>query len=200
MRITMVALALTFAGSALASEEGFYIGGKAGYESVSSEMEYGSLKIDSFGNQGSIYGAFVGYNFPIERAMYVGLEAEYNHHRTKAEYKLSSFEEEIQFKDEYGASLIIGHAYSETVNVYGRFGMSNLKSEAKTSDGDKGDDTVTGWHGGFGVEFKNEAGLPMSLRAEYRYSQFDDIDYDYGTDVENKPKAHSMSLSAIYSF
>lgn len=39
------------------------IGGKAGYESVSSKMEHGSLKIDSFGNQGSIYDAFVGYNF-----------------------------------------------------------------------------------------------------------------------------------------
>ncbi|WP_422410414.1 MULTISPECIES: outer membrane protein [unclassified Endozoicomonas] len=199
MRIIMIAIALTFAGSALASEEGFYIGAKAGYESISSKMEYGSLKIDSFGNQGSIYGAFVGYNFPINRAMYVGLEAEYNHHTTKAEYKLSS-EEEVRFKDEYGASLIIGHAYSETVNVYGRFGMSKLKSEAKTSDGNKGDDKVTGWHGGFGVEFKNEAGLPLSLRAEYRYSQFDDIDYDYEAEVENKPEAHSVSLSAIYSF
>lgn len=63
MRITVVALALTFASSAFASEDGFYIGGKVGYESINSKMEHGTLKVDSFGNQGSIYGAFAGYNF-----------------------------------------------------------------------------------------------------------------------------------------
>ena len=41
---------------------------------------------------------------------------------------------------------MLGHPYSNNVNVYGRFGVTRAKSEGKTTDGTKGDDTVTGWN------------------------------------------------------
>ena len=198
MKIKVVALALAFTGSAFASEQGFYLGGKVGYDSINSKMELDTLTIDSVGNQGASYGVFAGYNFPIHQTMYLGLEAEYFKHTTEAKFKLGSLEETVEFQNEYGASLILGHSFSDNVNIYGRAGMSKMKSEGKVSTGEKGDDSVTGWHGGLGVEFKNNS--PMSLRAEYRFTQYKEINYDYGADTDTKPKSQSFTLSVIYSF
>lgn len=198
MKIKIMALAVIISSHAIAEENGFYLGGKVGVESVKSKMEYSTLSVDSFGSEGAIYGIVAGYNFAVSSVMYIGLEAEYLFHNTEAKFKRGSYGAEISLGDEYGLGLLLGHPYSSNVNVYGRLGVTRAKSELKDTDGEKGDDTVTGWHGGFGVEFKNDT--PLTFRTEYRYSQYKEIDYNDGGNGDNKLKSHVVSLSAVYNF
>lgn len=149
------------------------MGGKVGVESVKSKMEYSTLSVDSIGSEGAIYGIVAGYNFAVSSVMYIGLEAEYLFHNTEAKFKGDSYRGEISLGDEYGLGLLLGHPYSSNVNVYGRLGVTHAKFEGKTNGGEN--DTVTGWHGGFGVEFKNDT--PLTFRTEYRYSQYKEIDF-----------------------
>ena len=106
MKIKVIALAVIISSNAIAGENGFYLGGNVGVESVKSKMEYSTLSVDSFGNEGAIYGIVAGYNFAVSSDMYIGLEAEYIFHNTEAKYKLGSFEEEISFGDEYGLGAV----------------------------------------------------------------------------------------------
>ena len=76
MKIKVMALAVIISSNAIAGENGFYLGGKVGVESVKSKMEYSTLSVDSFGNEGAIYGIVAGYNFPVSSDMYIGLEAD----------------------------------------------------------------------------------------------------------------------------
>lgn len=198
MRIKASIFCLLLAGSVSASQSGFYAGGKLGMESVSSKLEYSTLAADSVGNEGNVFSLFIGYNMPISDDLYWGVEAEYLSHDTDIMYKYNSFEEEISFGNEYSASLLLGSAYSDNVNIFGRLGASRAKSEGKTSDGDSGDDEVNGWLVGVGTEFKNSS--PISVRAEYRYSKYKEIDFNYGASVDNSPKSHSFSVSGVYSF
>ena len=75
MQIKVIALVVIISSNAIAEENGFYLGGKVGVESVKSKIESSTLSVDSFANEGAIYGVVAGYNFALSFDMYIGLEA-----------------------------------------------------------------------------------------------------------------------------
>lgn len=86
MKIKVMALVVIISSNAIAEENGFYLGGKVGVESVKSKIESSTLSVDSIGNEGAIYGIVAGYNFAVSSVMYIGLEAEYLFHNTEAKF------------------------------------------------------------------------------------------------------------------
>ena len=88
MKIKAVVVALLFTGNAVATEQGFYTGGKFGVESITSDMTYQDVSFDGFGNDGVQYGLFAGYIMPLSSDMYFGIEAEFIHHSTKIKFQL----------------------------------------------------------------------------------------------------------------
>lgn len=198
MKIKTAVVALFFVSNAVAAEQGFYIGGKFGGESITSDETYQDNHFDGVGNDGLQYGLLAGYTMPLSSGMYIGIEVEYIHHSTKYKSKIGSYTSEIKFKNEYGGSLILGHGFSDNVNIYGRVGATRMKAEGRNSTGFSGDDTVTGVLGGVGVELKNNS--PLSLRAEYRYTSYGDIKFSNGGGANNSSAAHVFAISCLYKF
>ena len=195
---TLLLLALALTGNAVANESGPYLGFKGGAESITGKVSYSTLKADDLGSQGASYGAYIGYRFAVSQAAFMAVETEYMGHSTDIKYTLGSYSETISVNKDYGASLIVGHPFSERMNIYviGGGGRAELKGKnsANVTDTSK----VTRLHGGLGFEFVNHSNL--SLRTEYRYTNYKKASFSYGSSMTDDAKAHSLSVQVQFNF
>jgi outer membrane immunogenic protein len=181
---------------------GFYLGAQVGYGWGEAEIDglTGSYDVDGWNA-----GIFGGYNHQFVNNVVVGLEADINYTDADGSAVLvagglaGTQTTEINFDGAVRARL--GYAF-DRVLVYVAGGVAFADIDTSTTLGgfaaDESDTTV-GWTVGAGVEAMVTE--QVAVRAEYRYTKFDDIDFAVaGIDGTNELDSHKVMVGVSYKF
>lgn len=176
---------------------GFYLGAQVGYGWGESEVDgfAGSYDVDGF-NVG-IYG---GYNHQFVNNVVVGLEADINYNDADGSAVLVGFgTQATEFNFDGAVRARLGYAF-DRVLVYVAGGVAFADIDTTTTVGGltfSGDDTTFGWTIGGGVEAAVTQNI--AVRAEYRYTKFDDIDSGI-VGFDNNLDSHKVLVGVSYKF
>ena len=194
-------LAGAAASPAMAQEEqssfsGFRVEGLVGYDRVGSgERNDGTDTSDNEGDEsveGIGYGVGVGFDFDLGGVV-AGIEGEYMESSADAESdeSIDGFRSRIGIGRDLYVGGRLGFAASPTTLLYVKGGYTNTSIEASFDDGTDSlefDTNVDGWRLGAGAEML--LGPNMFAKAEYRYSNYNNLDFsddegeDFNTDID----------------
>jgi outer membrane immunogenic protein len=189
-----------------ASWTGPYIGGYVGAGGVVNELN-GFLggEIDGVGGEGGVYGGLIGFNYQLASQFVVGLQGEIGGTDMETETSVLGglFNLDAKPKTTASVSARLGYLATQDTLLYAIGGWSYAKYEvdisflgglATASFKEK----YNGWHAGAGVETR----LTDSLtgRIEYRYTQYNDEDWDTGGIIEIEPSTHVGTFALVWNF
>ncbi len=182
---------------------GFYLGAQAGYgwgEADSNVIIGGGYDVDGW-NAG-IYG---GYNHQFVNGVVIGLEADINYNDANGSIAFiggGSQRTELNWDGAIRARL--GYAFDRVlVYVAGGVAFADIDVDTFNAAGalvGTGNDTAVGWTIGAGVEAAVTQNV--AVRAEYRYTNFDDVDFNLGGVVvgKNEVDSHKFLVGVSYKF
>lgn len=204
MKYAFSALAIgaaMIASPALAQDEetlgGAYVGAYLGYDSVSISDATGSGSQD-----GVAFGGLLGYNFDMGSSL-VGIEAEVGEastHQTEGGIFAAGDKLSLAANLDVFLSARVGVKASPRTLLYAKGGYASTRMKLSYNDGAgtsaSESDSLDGFRIGAGIEQKIAS---LSLRAEYRYSDFGEYSYQ-GVKTGLKAKRHQVVVAAISTF
>ncbi|MBA1147233.1 outer membrane beta-barrel protein [Ectothiorhodospiraceae bacterium WFHF3C12] len=196
---------------AAVTSSGAYVGLHAGMAMLGTDLEgprghsnqqSGTLDAE-FGNRGGIAGGFVGYSWSVDRwLMALELEADtgkvsWDHGRAPAGKDYS-----LEREESYALSGRLGYWLSSAALIYGRAGLARTTFHAEYDDGT---DTADVTERSRGIRFGTGVEVALSDRLfgrlDWRYTDHDPIDVDYGSgEDEYTPSESVASLGLGYRF
>lgn len=201
MKRALLMLPLLFAGNALAQEQGAYLGLKAGMESITTELEDDSLSSTNLGQDGTSFGAYLGYQIPFMHSMAIAVEAEHASHDFSLSHTNGDTVQALELSKSNSISTLLKNRFSKHVDLYLRLGVVQAQTEFTPTEGELVEEKIRAAIGGFGVEFKNDSN--MTFRMEYRYTSYDEVDafvLDEDTTLAPELDSHAFSIGAHYRF
>lgn len=209
MKKTMIALlasgtAMAVAAPAMAQDDPF-TGPRAELLAGYSTTEAGS-SIDNERNEdidqsieGVAYGVGVGYDFAVGDSIVLGIDAEI----TESTADTESAEAPVGFNLEYDAGRDIyvggriGVRAGDNALLYARGGYTNARLNLLASDGTedgRAEIDLDGWRAGAGAEYALSNN--MFVKAEYRYSNYQEAEFDFiGDDLVDPDTGESPRVS-----
>jgi outer membrane immunogenic protein len=163
---------------------GLYVGAAAGYglgtmRFVDADVGDPSLK----GAQGSVA---LGYDFQLKPGLVLGAFADYTFGAVETTFSLTTF----SFDNQWSVGARLGLVRSCCTLWYGMAGYTQADFEI-ADQGVINEETMKGYFVGLGVE--QALGKDVSLKLEYRYSDYDDVTV-LGVPFDND--AHAVRLGA----
>lgn len=204
MKFAFSALAITaamIASPAFAQDEetfgGAYVGAYVGYDSVSISDATGSGSQD-----GVAFGGLLGYNFDMGSSV-VGVEGEFGEastHQAEGDIFTPGDKLSLAANLDVFVSARIGVKASPSTLIYAKGGYASTRMKLSYNDGAgisaSESDSLDGFRVGAGIEQKIAS---LSLRAEYRYSDFGEYSYQ-GVKTGLKAKRHQVVVAAVSTF
>lgn len=198
--------ALAFAAAMIASPafaqdeetfDGAYVGAYVGYDSVSISDATGS------GSQGGVaFGGLLGYNFDLGGSV-IGVEGEIGEastHQTEGDIFLLGDKLSLAANLDVFLSARVGVKASPSTLIYAKGGYASTRMKLSYSDGAgtsaSESDSLDGFRIGAGIEHKISS---LSLRAEYRYSDYGEYSYQ-GVKTGLTAKRHQVVVAAVSTF
>lgn len=187
---------------------GAYIGGQVGYLWGDGDASSPTLGTGEIEPDGWLGGVYVGYNYQFTNNVVLGIDADFAW--TGADDSVTTFaggapsgglDTELDWEGAVRARL--GYAVDRFLPyVAGGVAFGRLDSQAFDAGGasvGSADETNTGWTLGVGLEYAftdNFIG-----RAEYRYTDFGDFDFDAGgNDFSTDLTTNDVRLGIAYKF
>jgi outer membrane immunogenic protein len=187
---------------------GFYIGAGAGSGAVVHDLTVnvpaGSLlDFDGIGGQGYLGTVIVGYDQQISSNMVVGIFSDYDFSNISSDLSAlgGAFNASLAHKHTWSIGGRAGLLSSPSTLWYGTAGYTQAKFDLTSTIGSLNVPEFKGYFVGGGVESQIAPG--WSVRAEYRYSQFDResvFNVPAVIDVGLEPSMHTTRLSLTYKF
>jgi len=192
---------------------GGYLGGQIGYgwgKSRFGDDDFVSINVKPDGFLGGLYA---GYNFDLGNSVVLGLDGDITYNNLKDSYSVTdlagdseSLESKLRWSgavraragvavDRFLPYIAGGVAFGSVKNTLSSTedGIEDSFSQSKT---------LTGWTAGAGVDYAATDNL--IVRLEYRYTDYGNKDFDFGTDsdlsVRNKFKTNDVRLGVAYKF
>ena len=167
---------------------GLYVGAAVGYglgtmRFVDADVSDPSLK----GAQGSVA---LGYDFQLKPGLVLGAFADYTFGAVDTTFSLTTF----TFDNQWSIGARLGLVRSCCTLWYGMAGYTQADFEI-SDQGISNEETMKGYFVGLGVE--QALSKNVSLKLEYRYSDYDDINL-LGLAFDNE--AHAVRLGANWKF
>ncbi|GGE45999.1 porin [Agaricicola taiwanensis] len=181
---------------------GFYLGAQVGYGWGEAGLEdfAGDYDVDGFN-----VGLYGGYNHQFVNNVVVGLEADINYNDADGDIGLAGVAfSSTEFNWDGAVRARLGYAF-DRVLVYVAGGvafadidLTNTVLGVTVTDSD----TTVGWTIGAGVEAAVTE--QIAVRAEYRYTNYDDIDTGFvdlaGADIDGELDNHKIMVGVSYKF
>ena len=203
---------ISIAGVASAQEsafEGFYVGGKAGYSSITDEIAVAGITVIDETADGIGGGVFVGFG-GTNGSLYGAIEAEVGY--DGAQWGISgssgttSATLDVEAQLAYGVGFRIGGVIADDLLLYGRLGWvrtnfeTTLTVTTDTASGSASIDTdLDGFRFGGGVEWMLADNI--GVRGEYTYTIYDVDDFTVnGVAVEEDTTQHLFRIGVAYYF
>lgn len=186
---------------------GAYIGGQAGYLWGDGDLSDGTDSID-VDPDGWLGGIYVGYNYQFTNNVVLGIDADFAWTGADdsttvfdGEDLVGSLDSELDWEGAVRARL--GYAVDRFLPyiaggvAFGRLNHDVFDALGAPSGSD--DDTSVGWTLGVGLEYAFTDNIIG--RAEYRYTDFGDFDFDInGTSASTDLTTNDVRLGIAYKF
>ena len=182
--------------------EGFYVGGQAGYSSITDEVEVAGITVidetaDGFGG-----GGFMGYGV-INGPYYVAVEGEVGYDGADWSATGGGLTLDVEAQLTYGVSFHIGYVIADNLLLYTRLGWARTNFEATATLAGVGsassDADLDGFRFGGGVE--GMLADNIGIRGEYTYTIYDVDDFSVsGITVEEDITQHLFRVGIAYYF
>lgn len=186
-----------FASPVVAQEVGNYSGPYIGGIIAADNIEIGDGD-ESVDDSSAAYGGIIGYDADLG-GLVVGIEGEVM--QSSVAFEASEVDLGVDARVaadwDYYVGGRAGFKLSDTVLVYAKAGYTMLNIEATVSDSTvqlTGDDDISGFRIGGGIELSEGTGL--GIRLEYRYSDYGKFDNLEGSDTSRG----QVALAALYKF
>lgn len=190
------------------SRSGAYVGVHGGRAFTSAEFSghrgpaSGNGSVDGrFGDFSTVAGGFVGYGWGMDRWL-LALEAqidkangEWRHHRDERDFG-------SQRNERYGGGVRLGYWVNDGAMLYGHAGLSAAEFDTHYAHGGSMV-SDTGTQRGVSLGTGMELSLTRRLfgRLEWRYTDYDGYDVDYGNGTDRfSPEASAITLGLGYRF
>lgn len=177
---------------------GAYIGGHVGAGSADIDWEVtGGGASGEYDASGWLLGVQGGYNWQMDSIVF-GIEADASWADISGESP-DFGPGDVTRSIDWTASLRgrLGFAV-DSLLIYGTAGLAAASSTGEVF-GNEDSNTHFGWTAGVGVEAMVTEDI--SLRAEYRYTTYDDQEYDYGfVDVDTGFDSHAVTVGLNFHF
>jgi outer membrane immunogenic protein len=188
---------------------GFYIGAGGGAGAVVHDLSVdvpgvvNVLGFDGIGGEGIFGTVIVGLDYQIHPAFVVGVFADYDFSGITTDLSLLGglFSASLEHNHSWSIGGRLGILTSPTTLWYGMLGYTQAEFELSTTLGSVSLPDFSGYFIGAGVE--SQLGGGFSLRAEYRYTQFDSesvFSIPGVLDVSLEPSMHTARVALSYKF
>ncbi|MFZ5603465.1 MAG: outer membrane beta-barrel protein [Pseudomonadota bacterium] len=175
-RMTMMALAITLAGTAslaqAGGESGFYLGGSVGNASLDISDNDPEFPVE-FDDEDMAYKGFAGYNIGVIPMLNLAVEGAYVNFGTYEGEIAGLSGNEIDV-DGFIFSGLVGFDLGP-IGLFGKMGMLSWDNEISSDSFDESD---SGTDPAYGVGAKFQIGS-IAVRAEYEMFDLDDADIDF---------------------
>ncbi len=175
---------------------GFYIGLGAGAGSVVHDLSFGGFaSVDGLGGEGVFGTVTVGYDRMLTSRIVAGIFADYDFvSNVSTDAGFGPFSVSVEQKNTWSIGARLGMLTSPTTLWYGTAGYSHTEFELKGINFPLPD--FSGYFVGAGVE--SQLTGPWSLKAEYRFTQFDSEEVVPG--FSSEPSTHAGRVALIYKW
>lgn len=174
---------------------GFYIGLGAGAGSVVHDLGGFGASLDGLGGEGVFGTVTVGYDRMLSSRIVAGIFADYDFvSNVSTDAAFGPFSVAVEQKNTWSIGGRLGMLTSPTTLWYGTLGYSHTEFDLKGINFNLPD--FGGYFVGAGVE--SQLGGPWSLKAEYRFTQFDGEEILPGFSAE--PSTHAGRVALTYKW
>jgi outer membrane immunogenic protein len=187
---------------------GFYVGGGAGSGAVVHDLSVdvpagNALSFDGIGGEGYLGTVIVGYDHQIAPSIVVGIFADYDFSNISTDLSVANglFTASLEHKHSWSIGGRAGFLASPSTLWYGTAGYTQAKFDLTSTIGSLSVPEFKGYFVGGGVESQFVG--DWSLRAEYRFSQFDResvFNIPGVVDIGLEPSMHTARLALTYKF
>lgn len=181
-RATIVALVCAFATApAVAGDDdspftGFYVGGSAGYETFTSQVDIIGFNFGSFDDQDMSYGGLIGYRAAINSRWIVGVEgfARASGVATNITFAFS-VPSNMDPDRSFGGGVMLGRIIGERIMVFGSVGGTITKVKNRALGFVQDNQDMKGWRGSGGIELAITSNI--AIRGEAIYTNYGNFEY-----------------------
>jgi outer membrane immunogenic protein len=187
---------------------GFYVGvgGGAGavVHDLSVDVPGGNvLSFDGIGGEGIFGTVVVGLDYQIHPMVVIGVFADYDFSGISSDLSVVGglFTASLDHNHSWSIGGRLGLLSSPTTLWYGTLGYTQAEFELSSTAGSLSLPDFSGYFIGAGVE--SQLGGGFSLRAEYRYTQFDSesvFSIPGVVDISLEPSMHTARVALSYKF
>ena len=179
------------------SWNGFYVGVGGGAGSVVHDLSLGGFaSLDGLGGEGVFGTVVVGYDRMLSSNIVGGIFADYDFaSNVSTDFSLGPFSTAIEQKNTWSIGARLGMLTSPSTLWYGTVGYSHTEFELKGINFPLPD--FQGYFVGAGVESQLQG--PWSLRAEYRFTQYDSEEIIPGF-LTAEPSTHAARVTLNYKW
>ena len=142
--------------------------------------------------EGINYGAGIGYDFNAGGVV-LGVEAEYMDSSADTDFENGDFEGfgfgNVNANRDLYIGARVGVPVQPDLLLYAKGGYTNAKFDVRSNDGTtefNQDIDTDGWRVGAGVEYATNNN--MFVKAEYRYSKYEEAEIDFGGDIPDSDR------------
>ena len=178
---------------------GLKIGLAAGAGAVVREIGIPPLAgvvFNGIGGEGLFAEISVGYDWQMANNWVVGVAADYRFSGISTDLSVGGLSASIN--DDHGYDLIarLGYKTDEATLVYGLAGYAKQHFELDTNVGFGLDWNLHGWIAGAGIE--TALNDRWTAKIEYRYTEFEDFDFNTGGILVAQPSSHTVRAGITY--
>jgi outer membrane immunogenic protein len=175
---------------------GFYLGIGAGAGATVADVSLGGfIGVDGVGAEGAFGTFVVGYDRMLTSRIVGGVFADYDFaSNVSTDVSIDGFGFSLDQKNTFSVGTRLGVLSSPTTLWYGTVGYTQTEFDLKIAG--LGTPDFKGYFVGAGVESQLAGG--WNLRAEYRFSQFDNETFFDELSIE--PSSHSARFALTYKF
>lgn len=187
---------------------GIYVGAEAGgaFQNLDTDLNIAGTRVatlDGFGGQGLLAGGTLGFDYQMGRFV-VGALGDVDWNNTESTASVLGIAN-ARLQEQWGADVLgrVGFLANDRSLIYALGGWSWEKYEGSLSIPLLGvslsdDETTNGFTVGAGLEVMVTNNL--SVKGEYRYTDFDSIDFGTGGVIDIEPERQSARVGVNYKF
>ncbi|MEZ5790282.1 MAG: outer membrane beta-barrel protein [Nitratireductor sp.] len=178
---------------------GLKIGIAAGAGAVVREISIPPLAgavFNGIGGEGLFTEFSVGYDWQLANNWVVGVGADYRMSGISTDLSVAGLSASIN--DDHGYDIIarLGYKTDDATLVYGLAGYAKQHFELETNAGFGLDWNLHGWIAGAGIE--TALNDRWTAKIEYRYTEFEDYDFNTGGILVAQPSTHTVRAGISY--
>lgn len=202
-KLLIAAVALFGLGATSANAMEFHLGFQGGYAWSESDVSIPNYPSNfDMDVDGWSAGAFGGVDWPINERLSIGVEADANWTESDGS-NLSGLGAELYLIEQKWTAALRGRVSYEVrdgLEAYGAVGITWTEIETNYSPGafSDDDDVLQGWTVAAGVE--KDFGSRWFARAEYRYSDYDDGDFNHAGPSSADLTSHAVLFGGGMKF